>query len=133
MTSCLSPDGLHNGVLPQDGYQRFNYFCFTDENADGGKIVMDLGKVQPVSSINSYSWHIKWYDDGARGPQVYSIYASGAENPDVSKLSGNEWTKIADVDTRPNETGTNWGGQHGVTIKDSKGNLLGNIAGWFGT
>ena len=125
MSSCLSPDGLHNGVLPQDGYQRFNYFCFTDENANGGNIVMDLGKVQPISAINSYSWHIKWYDDGARGPQVYSLYGSAAEKPDVSKLSGNEWTKIANVDTRPNQTGANWGGQHGVTIKDKKGNLIG--------
>ena len=125
MSSCLSPDGLHNGVLPQDGYQRFNYFCFTDENTNGGRIVMDLGKVQPVCAICSYSWHVKWYDDGARGPQVYSLYGSAADLPDSTCFPGNSWTKIADVDTRPDETGTNWGGQHGVTIKDEKGNLLG--------
>ncbi len=125
MSSCLSPDGLHNGVLPQDGYQRFNYFCFTDENANGGTIVMDLGKVQPISAINSYSGHDKWVDDGARAPQVYSLYASRADKPNISILSGKEWIKIADVDTRPNATGENWGGQHGVTIKDKKGNLIG--------
>jgi hypothetical protein len=126
MSSCLSPNGLHNGVLPQDGYQRFNYFCFTDENTNGGYILMDLGKVQPVSAICSYSWHIKWNDGGARGPQVYSLYGSADDEPGTKIFPGKEWTKIADVDTRPNETGANWGGQHGVTIKDKKGNIIGN-------
>ncbi len=127
MSSCLSPDGLHNGVLPQDGYQRFNYFCFTDENANGGEIVMDLGKVQPISVINSYSWHVKWYDDGARGPQVYSIYGSADEKPDTYQIPGKVWTKIADVDTRPNSTGENWGGQHAVTIRHRNNKLLGKF------
>ena len=33
------------------------------------------------------------------------------------------WTKIADVDTRPNKTGEKWNGQHGVFITDTTGKL----------
>ena len=51
----------------------------------------------------------------------YGFYASAADNADPSKLD--QWTKIADVDTRPNKTGRNWGGQHAVSITQDHGDL----------
>ena len=57
IASCLSPNGLHNGVMPQENRLLRDFFCFTNENVTGGKIVMDLGKVIPVAMINSYSAH----------------------------------------------------------------------------
>lgn len=56
LSSCLSLDGMHNGVLPQENRLLRDFFCFSN-TAKGGKIVMDLGKVIPVAMINSYSAH----------------------------------------------------------------------------
>jgi alpha-mannosidase len=40
---------------------------------------------------------------GSRAPQVFTLYGSAAEHPEASNLAG--WTRLADVDTRPNQTG----------------------------
>ncbi|MEO5715161.1 MAG: hypothetical protein ABIT37_16905 [Luteolibacter sp.] len=76
--------------------------------------VMDLGKPQPVAAVNSYSWHEFADDQGARGPQVYTLSGSNDRQG---------WTTIADVDTRPNKNGDGWGGKHGASITDSTGKL----------
>lgn len=134
LSSCLSPNGLHNGVLPQENRLLRDFFCFSNDNANGGKIIMDLGKVIPVAMINSYSAHgpvggTTWCNefDGSCGPQVYTLYASASEKPDFGNLKGNEWTKITDVDTRPTVDGENWQGTYGVNIKNKDGSLLGNF------
>lgn len=134
ISSCLSPDGLHNGVLPQECRLLRDFFCFSNDNANGGKIVMDLGKIIPVAMVNSYSAHrpvggTTWCEefDGSRGPQVYTLYGSSSLSPDFDNLERKEWIKIADVDTRPNTSGQGWGGQHGVNIKAAKGELLGRF------
>jgi alpha-mannosidase len=132
--SCLSPDGLHNGVLPQECRLLRDFFCFTNNNAKGGKIVMDLGKVIPVAMVNSYSAQgpvggTTWCEefDGSRAPQVYTLYGSSSNKPDPNSLLSKEWVKIADVDTRPNASGKDWIGQYGVNIKEKNGNLLGKF------
>ena len=127
--SCLSPDGLHNGVLPWQGKQTRDFFAFSNFNTNGGKIVMDLGKVQPVAAVATYSWQDKYKGqvNGARAPQVYVLYGSAAEQPDPTNLAGGGWVRIAEVDTRPNQTGTNWFGQYASYISGNQGALLGNF------
>ena len=105
---------LVNGVLPNDSLDLSEEALLSNANANGGRLVIDLGRVQPIAAVASYSWHEWDVDQGSRGPQVYTLYGSAAENPDPSNLAG--WTKIADVDTRPNTTGEKWNGQHGVFI-----------------
>ncbi len=112
---------LVNGVLPTDSLDLSEEALLNNRNANGGNLVIDLGCVQPVTAVASYSWHEWEVDQGSRAPQVYTLYGSAAENPDPTSLAG--WTKIADVDTRPNSTGAKWNGQHGVFIKDSAGKL----------
>jgi alpha-mannosidase len=133
LASCLSPDGMHNGVLPQENRLLRDFFCFTN-TAKGGKIVMDLCKVIPVTMINSYSAHgpvggTTWCNefDGSRGPQVYTLYASSSRQPDFDNLSGKEWIKIADVDTRPGNDKEDWQGTYGVNVTNADGSLLGNF------
>ena len=50
---------------------------------------MDLGGIQAITAVNTYSWHDFADDQGARGPQVYSV--SGRADSNAT------WTKIADV------------------------------------
>ncbi|MCF7674533.1 MAG: hypothetical protein K9M97_04260 [Akkermansiaceae bacterium] len=80
-----------------------------------GSLVLDLGGIQAITAVNTYSWHDFADDQGARGPQVYSV--SGRADSNAT------WTKIADVDSRPNTTGGKWGGQHGASITSGAGKL----------
>jgi hypothetical protein len=112
---------LVNGVLPNDSLDLSEEALLSNGNADGGSLVIDLGQAQPVAAVASYSWHESDPDLGPRGPQVYALYGSAAESPDPNNLAS--WTKIADVDTRPNQAGEKWNGQHGVFIRDSQGKL----------
>lgn len=123
--SCLSPDGLHNGVLPWQGKQTRDFFAFSNFNTNAGKIVMDLGRVQPVAAVAAYSWQDNHggFVNGMRAPQVYTLYGSGARKPDAANLASGDWVKIAAVDTRS----LGWGGQHGSFIRDVNGGLLGNF------
>jgi len=134
IASCLSPDGMHNGVLPQENRLLRDFFCFTNDNSNGGKIVMDLGKLIPVAMVNSYSAHgpvrgTTWCNefDGSRGPQVYTLYGSSSPNPDLNILTGKDWVKIADVDTRPDRENADWQGTYGVSVRNENGALLGNF------
>ena len=116
---------LTDGRMPAKANQPRGFTFFANENTNGGRMRLDLGKVLPVAAINTYSWHDHPPDGGARGPQVYALYASAAEQPDAANLAGPDWKKIADVDTRPNQSGGDWGGQHGVSIRDTAG-LIGH-------
>jgi hypothetical protein len=109
-----SPAALVNGRVPTAPDNLAEQVFFSNANADGGSFVMDLGSVQPVVAVNSYSWHEFDQDQGARGPQVYALSVS---------TDGQSWSKLADVDTRPNKTGDKWNGQYGVNITDSTGKL----------
>lgn len=112
---------LVNGLLPGDSLDLSEGALMSNASAKGGRIILDLGRVQPVAAVAAYSWHEWDVDAGSRGPQVFTLYASAAERPDPNDLSG--WTRIAQVDTRPNRTGEKWNGQHGVFIRDTKGTL----------
>jgi alpha-mannosidase len=112
---------LVNGVVPNDSLDLTEEALLSNANTEGGRLVIDLGRGQPVAAVASYSWHEWDVDQGSRGPQVYTLYGSAAENPDPTNLAA--WTKLADVDTRPNQTGAKWGGQHGALITDNTGKL----------
>ena len=112
---------LVNGRLPDDSLDLSEEALLSNANANGGNLVIDLGRVQLVAAVASYSWHEWNVDQGSRGPQVYTLYGSAAEHPDPNQLAA--WTKLADIDTRPNKTGAKWNGQHGAFISDTSGKL----------
>lgn len=105
---------LVNGRLPDDSLELNEEAWLSNVNTNDGVVLLDLGKVQPVAAVNTYSWHENPPDQGARGPQIYGLSGS---------MDGTNWTKLANVDTRPNQTGQKWNGQHGVSIRDSAGKL----------
>ncbi|MCD6394199.1 MAG: glycoside hydrolase family 97 N-terminal domain-containing protein, partial [Planctomycetes bacterium] len=113
-------DKLSDGELSMKADDLSTVVFLSNDSSDKGKILIDLGKVQKVSAFCTYSWHEHAPDHGARGPQVYTLYGSenNADHTDLAK-----WTKIADVDTRPNTTGEKWNGQHGAVVSDTKGRL----------
>jgi alpha-mannosidase len=117
----MGPEVLTDGLLPSSGGKVQGFAFFSNANADPGSMLLDLGSVKPVTMVNTYSWHEFANDQGARGPQVFTLYGSAKGQPDPSDLS--DWSEIAKVDTRPNATGENWGGQHGVSISDPAGPL----------
>ncbi len=112
---------LVNGVLPNDSLDLTEEALLANANTNGGNLAIDLGRTQPVAAVASYSWHEWDVDQGSRGPQVFTLYGSAAESPDPTNLTA--WTKLADVDTRPNKTGARWGGQHGAVVTDTSGKL----------
>ncbi len=109
---------LVNGRLPQNPGELAEEAWLSNDNTADGTVQLDLGKVQPVVAVNTYSWHEWNVDQGARGPQVYALSGSA---------DGQVWTKLADVDTRPNKTGERWNGQHGVSIAEPTGGTLGEF------
>lgn len=112
---------LVNGVLPADSLDLTESALMSNASAANGRVVIDLGRVQQVAAVATYSWHEWDVDDGSRGPQVYTLYGSAAEQADPARLE--VWIRIARVDTRPNQTGKHWNGQHGVLIRDPAGGL----------
>lgn len=112
---------LVNGAVPEDSLDLTEAALLTNGDASNGSLVIDLVRVQPIAAITSYSWHEWDVDQGSRGPQVFTLYGSAATKPDPANLG--TWTKIADVDTRPNNTGVGWNGQHGVCVSDTSGKL----------
>lgn len=113
---------LNDGKLPRaDDEPSDNFFFKAD--SDGGRLLIDLGKPTELAEINTYSWH-----PGARGPQVYSLYAMDDTGPgrnDRPKRGTDPltagWKLLAKVDTRPNNGDA--GGQYGVRLSDTSGNL----------
>lgn len=112
---------LNDGKLPTNEDEASENFFFR-AGTDGGRIAVDLTKSIEIERINSYSWH-----PSARGPQVYSLYASDGSGqnfdaqPNGSKVPEScGWKLVTKVDTR---TDGNPGGQYGVTILDSTGSI----------
>jgi alpha-mannosidase len=117
---------LVDGHVPAKSGDLSQCVFLSNANARSGGFLIDLGKVQSIAAVNSYSWHEFAADQGARGPQVYTLYGSTAGHPDPADLGASDWVKIADVDSRPNKTGDHWNGQYGVNITDTTG-LIGNF------
>ena len=72
---------LVNGILPNDSLDLSEEALLANANTNSGNLVIDLGRVQPVAAVASYSWHEWNVDQGSRGPQVYTLYGSATENP----------------------------------------------------
>jgi len=111
---------LHDGALPGDEDDPANNFFL---RGAGARLLVDLGKVTEIGSIQSYSWH-----PGARGPQVYKLYGSegsaagfNAKPEKGAELEKSGWQKVADVDTR--KAGPQLGGQYAVSITGNAGAL----------
>jgi len=115
-------DKLNDGRLPTEADQPSENFYFNVATT-GGRLLLDHGRVVEIKQVNTYSWH-----PGARGPQVYRLYASDGlaadfeaqprRAPDLEKLG---WKLIASVDTRPKDGDP--GGQYGVSISDDSATL----------
>lgn len=118
------PSAIVDGLLPSAGDHPDENLFLSNATTKGGKIVLDLGKVISVAAVNSYSWHEFPPDQGARGPQVYTLYGSADSKANPNDLS--RWTRLASVDTRPNSDGSSWNGQYGVNISNPNG-LLGRF------
>ncbi len=113
---------LNDGRLPTEDDQPARNFFFSARTA-GGRLHLDLGSVIEIKQINTYSWHA-----GLRGPQVYQLYASDGATADFNPRptlntdpAQGGWKLIAKVDTRPASGDS--GGQYGVSVFDSAGNL----------
>ncbi len=113
---------LHDGRFPTEEDQPSENFFFK-ANSDGGRLLVDLGTAIEIKQINTYSWH-----PGARGPQVYKLWASDGSGPGFSPRPkrGTDpescgWRSVASVDTRPKQEDV--GGQYGVSVSDSDGVL----------
>ncbi|MBI9018362.1 MAG: hypothetical protein JEZ07_14000 [Phycisphaerae bacterium] len=115
--SSADASWLVNGVLSATGGKPSQAVFFTNDNSNGGQIIIDMGKVVSIASINTYSYHEFPGDQGARAPQVYDLYGSVSVNLDLPvNISGGKWVQIASVDSRPNTTGKEWNGIYGVNI-----------------
>lgn len=117
-----SPDALHDGKVPDSADQPESAFFFQN-GSDGGRLLVDLGKVIPIREVDTYSWH-----PDVRGPQVYKVYGSdGSGGGFVEKPTRPldpaqaGWKLLASVDTRQKFGGA--GGQYGVSIVDPGGTL----------
>lgn len=118
--------GLVDGTAPCVGGIQQAGVSFASADEEGGAVLMDLGSVRAVREVDTYSFHRYEPDGGARGPQVYTLYGStddaAASAPDPRHDA--RWTRIADVDSRPNASGDGWGGRvHAVRISDGGAGL----------
>lgn len=106
---------LNDGKVPSgDDEPRGNFFFAA--GSDGGLIHVDLGKLETLERITTYSRHFK-----NRGPQVYDLYGSPSDKPADSEidLTSDTWIKIASVDTRDPRRGM--GGRHAASISGEIG------------
>ena len=113
---------LHDGRGPQGEDEPARNFFFAP-GTDGGRVQIDLGSKSVIKQVNTYSWH-----GGARGPQVYKLYASDgrSEGFRAEPRRGTDpgacgWKLVASIDTRPKEGPV--GGAYGVSVSDSTGHL----------
>jgi hypothetical protein len=113
---------LNDGKLPTEEDQPAENFFF-NAGTEGGRFTIDFEKAIDVKQVNTYSWH-----PNTRGPQLYKLYGSDGAAADFKadpKKDVNPekcgWKLITSVDTRPKEGDE--GGQYGVSISESAGNL----------
>ena len=102
-------NGLIDGCVSSSGGEPRQAVFLANRKETGGQVIMDLKGLKPLTAVNSYSFHEFKGDDGARGPQVYTLYISSVEKPDFNSFrKSKDWKKAADIDTRPNKTGRHW-------------------------
>jgi hypothetical protein len=106
---------LHDGRVPTgDDEPRANFFF--SAGSDGGRILVDLGKVMSIERISTYSRH-----NADRGPQVYTVFGADgeavgfdAEPKREKKPDACGWKMLAAIDSRPKDGDPS--GRHGVSI-----------------
>jgi hypothetical protein len=115
-------DRLHDGRTPTDEDAPRDNFFFR-AGTPGGRIGVDLGRDVDLARVSTFSWH-----PGARGPQVYRLYAStgGGTNFNPTPKADTDpatcgWTLLASVDTRPQQGEP--GGQYAVAVSSPSGSL----------
>ncbi len=108
-------DALHDGSLPEGEDEAEKNFFF-QAGGEGGRLLVDLGKVIPVKEVNTYSWH-----SDTRGPQVYKLYGSDGTDQSFNAQPKRPvdpaeagWKLLASVDTRLQFEME--GGQYGVSV-----------------
>jgi hypothetical protein len=110
-------DKLQAPFLPSGPDSPNESFFFSD-GTYGGRFMLDFQHAIEIRQINSYSWHT-----GARGPQLYKLYAlDGATEPQPVGMKDPEtlgWKYLGEVDTRPKSGEP--GGQYGVSISGADG------------
>ena len=113
---------LGNDRLPSEEDQPSGNFFFA-AGTKGGRVSVDLGREVNIKAVRTYSWH-----PGARGPQVYKLYASDgkASGFEMRPKAGVDpetcgWKHVANVDTRTQFGDA--GGQYGVSIANSRGTI----------
>ena len=119
-----SPDVLHDGKVPDSDDEPDTNFFF-QSGSDGGRLLVDLGKVIPIKEVDTYSWH-----SDTRAPQVYKLYGSEGgpgfnakpRRPQDPVQAG--WKLLASVDTR--QKFGNAGGQYGVSASDPREGVIGS-------
>src|SRR5262245_52750896 len=119
------PEQVNDGKLPTGEDEPEANFFFA-QNIDGGRLLLDLGKVIDLKQINTYSCH-----PNTRGPQIYKLYVSdgtdkgfNAEPKRGTDPTKAGWKLVATVDTRPKNK-DDMGGQYGVSTADSAGGSVG--------
>ncbi len=118
--------GLTDGVVSATGGDPSQAVFFDNACRTGGSFVLDLGQVLAIRQVGSYSWHEWNVDHGARTPQVYTLYGSAVDAPDPADPAA--WTRLAEVDSRPNRTGEQWGNRpQAVRIAAPDGKDLGRF------
>jgi hypothetical protein len=112
-------DKLSDGKIPFEEDQPSENFFF-NASTDGGRLLVDLGRIIDIKQVNTYSWHTS-----TRGPQVYKLYAGDGKadgfNSQPKRATDPQicgWKLLASIDTRPKERP---GGQYAVSICDSNG------------
>ena len=92
-----------------------------------GKIGFDLGSIQPIGQISTYSWHV-YRNDGRRSMQKYELYASDgtAVGFDANDETTPGWDHLASVDCYTGYQSLWRDGQYGVSVLPDSGSSLGD-------
>lgn len=115
-------DALTDGRLPRNEDEPAANVYFR-AGSSGGRFRMDFGSAIDIMRVNTYSWH-----PGARGPQLYKLYAANGSEPKFSldpkrgvDPASSGWKLIALVSTL-SDRGEE-GGQYAASVRDASGSL----------
>lgn len=102
---------LNDGTFTDSDDSPAENFFFA-AGTDGGSVVVDLGSVQSMEQIVSYSRHAS-----TRAPQVFTVWTATGQEPNFSATSKADpaqsgWKSLAKVDSRTLPRGS----QHAVSI-----------------
>lgn len=118
---------LTNGVIAANQDAPTESFFFSNASSTTGKILFDLGSIQPIGEINTYSWHV-YRNDGRRAMQKYDLYASDGNTPGFKPDDNTSpgWVLLANVNCYTGYQSLWRDGQYGVSILPDTGYSMGN-------